>query len=485
MGKLNIIKNITFKRQFMLSIISVIILSILFTSAGLVLYIQLINKGIILKANYYDDLVPEIKQYINKNEDKILNKTFKNELEKVIPTTGIEYEVVDSTGRLSYGYFKKPIMSKVPISKEQTIEVTGGWIDPEVIMSIPIMDNRNLKGMVILKYYIRNSAKKSNYNFLARYLHIFVELSPFVYIILFSIFFGRRFNKKLNVPLKQLMKAAERIRVRDLEFKISYENDNELGKLCKSFEDMRVDLKKSLENQWKMEEERREIVSDVAHDLKTPITIIKGHVEGLLESKKLDKDKLYRYLNLINRNIDRMSNQVQRINLLTKIESETFKLSESECDLIAYINEKSMDYDALAQGKKVKFICNIQDLRSSNDLIKIDTYVLSEILDNLVSNSLRFTKEEGRITLNLKLNSDKVIFSVCDTGCGFSRKDLENVFKKFYEGDESRSKEKGHLGLGLYIVKTLVDKLDGTVEVKNNDEGGAEVKICIPIKKSK
>lgn len=132
-------------------------------------------------------------------------------------------------------------------------------------------------------------------------------------------------------------------------------------------------------------------------------------------------------------------------------------------------------------GKKVKFVCNIQDLRSSNDLIKMDTYVLSEILDNLVSNSLRFTKEDGRITLNLKLNSDKVIFSVCDTGCGFSRKDLENVFKKFYEGDESRSKEKGHSGLGLYIVKTLVDKLGGAVEVKNNDEGGAQVKVCIPL----
>lgn len=480
MGKLNIIKNMTFKRQFMLSINLVIILSILFTSAGLVLYIQLINKGIILKANYYDDLVPEIKQYINKNEDKILNKTFKNELEKVIPTTGIEYEVVDSTGKLSYGHFKKSIMSKVPISKEQTTQINGR-IDPEVTMSIPIMDNRNLKGMVILKYYMRNSAKNPTYNFIARHLHIFVELSPFIYIILFSIFFGRRFNKKLNIPLKQLMEAAERIRVRDLEFKISYESDNELGKLCKSFEDMRVDLKKSLENQWKMEEERREIVSDVAHDLKTPITIIKGHVEGLLESKKLDEDKLYRYLNLINRNIDRMSNQVQRINLLTKIESETFKLSDSECDLVAYINEKSMDYDVLAQGKKIKFVCTIQDLRSSNDLIKIDTYVLSEILDNLVSNSLRFTKEDGRVTLNLKLNSDKVIFSVCDTGCGFSRKDLENVFKKFYEGDESRSKEKGHSGLGLYIVKTLVDKLGGVVGVKNNDGGGAEVKVCIPI----
>ncbi|WAG56765.1 sensor histidine kinase [Clostridium estertheticum] len=479
MGKLRTMKNATFKRQFMISIILVLVLSLSFTVGGLVLELWLINKEIILRANYYSSEVPKIEEYINKNKDKILNENFKKELENKIPTAGIEYEVVDSKGTLSYGYFKKPIVSKISMTKEKVTK-TNGWINTKVIKYIPVLDNNELKGMVILKYYIGNSVKNPNYNWLVAYSDLYVFLAPFVYIILFSVFFAGRFNKKINIPLKQLMEGAEKIRVRDLEFNITYESNNELGKLCKSFEDMRIDLKKSLESQWRLEEERREMVGAVAHDLKTPITIIKGHVEGLLESKELDSYKLYKYLNLINKNTDRMTKLVGRINLLTKIENVDFKLNAKECDLVDHIKELSMDYNILVQDKKINFTCKIEDFRNSNSLIRIDTYALSEILDNLMSNSVRFTPEGGNITLSLKLYLDKMIFSISDTGCGFSKKDTVNIFKKFYQGDESRSMEKNHAGLGLYIVKTLVSKFNGFVKAKNNVEGGGEVIIFIP-----
>lgn len=480
MGKLSIMKNTTFKREFMISVVLVVVLSMFFTIGGVVLDIWLISKGIILRADYYSSQVPKIEEYINKNKDKILNKDFKKELETVVPTDGIEYEIINSQGQLSYGYFNKPITSEVSMSKSGKIEMHG-WVGTKAIKYIPIIDSDKLKGMVILKYYIRNSAKNPKYNWIVAYSDICVVLSPFIYIILFSILFAGRFNKKLSIPLKQLMESAERIRGQDLEFNITYESNNELGILCKSFEAMRKDLKESLENQWRMEEERREMVGAVAHDLKTPITIIKGHVEGLLESKKLDTDKLYRYLNLINKNTDRMSNLVERINLLTKIENPDFKLNNKGCDLIAFINEKNIDYNMISENKKIKFICKINDYRNSNSLINTDLYGLSEILDNLVSNSIRFTPEGGIITLNLEINLDKMIFSVSDTGCGFSNKDLGNVFKKFYQGDISRSKEKGHAGLGLYIVKTMADKFNGSIEVENNSCGGGEVKISMPI----
>lgn len=462
----------------MISIVLVLILSLFFSLGGLGLDIWLIGKGIILRADYYSSQIPQITDYIKQNKDRVLDKSFKEELEKVIPTAGMEYEVINADGQLSYGYYKKPIVSKVVMTNDESINVSG-FIGGKVIKYIPLIDNEELKGMVILKCYIRNSFIYPNYNWLVAYSDIYIYLSPFIYIILFSLFFAGRFNNKLSIPLKQLMDGAERIRVRDLEFNINYDNDNELGKLCKSFEAMRSDLKKSLESQWKLEEERREMVSAVAHDLKTPITIIKGHVEGLIESKRLDEEKLYKYLNLINKNTDRMSKLVEKINLLTKIENPEFRLNNKPCNLIDYINEKTMDYDVLSKDKEVEFLCKIDDLRDSKELINVDTYALSEILDNLVSNSVRFTPKDGRIVLSMKLTNDEIEFSVYDTGCGFSNKDIGNVFKKFYQGDESRSKEKGHAGLGLYIVKTLADKFNGAIDVRNNYEGGGEVRICI------
>lgn len=473
-------KNMTFKAQFIISIIMVLALSIILTIAGTFLDIWLIDKGIILPANYYSSKVPEIKEYINKNKDKIINKDFKDKLEKVIPTSGIEYEVVNSNGRLSYGYFKTPIVSKISIVHKETTE-TFGQIGQKVIKYIPISDNNAIKGMVILKYFMKNSAKNTNFNWIVSYSDIYLSIAPFIYIVLFSIIFGKMFSHNFGVPLKQLMEASERIKSRDLNFNITYEKNNELGKLCRSFEDMRANLKESLKKQWNMEEERQEMISAVSHDLRTPITIIKGHVEGLLESNHIDDEKLYRYLNLIDKNTDRMSNLVEKMNLITKIEKTDFKLNNNSCDLISYMNEKSMEYNMLGRDKKIKFTYKIEDSGNSNGIINIDSYALSEILDNLISNSIRFTPEEGSINLNLQIYKGMLTFSVSDTGCGFSNKDMKNAFKRFYQGDTSRSKEKGHSGLGLYIVKTLVDKFKGSVQIENNALGGAEIKICIPI----
>lgn len=478
-------RNTTFKKQFMISIILVIALSFTLTIGGVLLEVWLTKKGIILTANYYSSKVPKIEDYISKNKDKIINKSFKKELEEIIPTAGIEYEVVNSKGQLSYGHFKKPIVSKISMVSEEKTE-SYSWfngIDPKIVKYIPILDNNKVVGMVILKYFIRNSTKNPYFSWMVKYFDLYPFIAPFLYIIVFSMIFGKIFSRNLNIPLNQLMTAAEKIRIQDLDFNINYKENNELGKLCKSFENMRASLKEALENQWKIEEERKEMVGAVAHDLRTPITIIKGHVEGLLESRYLDNEKLYRYLNLIDNNTDRMSKLVEKINLLTKIERTDFKLNNKACDLIAYINEKNMEYNLLVQHKKIRFICKIEDFRNSNTLVNIDTYALSEILDNMVSNSIRFTPEEGSIKLELKLSSNKLEIFVSDTGCGFSNKDIKNVFKSFYQGDESRSKEKGHSGLGLYIVKNLVDKFKGSVEASNNPCGGAEVKVCIPIVK--
>lgn len=476
-------KSITFKEQFVISIALVLVLSFVLTIGGVLLEVGLTEKEIILPANYYSSQVPKIEDYISKNKNKIIKKSFKKELEKIIPTAGIEYEVVNSKGQLSYGHFKNPIVSKIlMISKEKTESYS--WfnnLDPKVIKYIPVLDNNKVSGMVILKYFIRSSAKNPHFNWMVEYFDLYSFAAPFIYIIIFSIIFGKIFSRNLNVPLRQLMVAAEKIRTQDLNFNITYKDNNELGKLCKSFENMRASLKEALEKQWKLEEERKEMVGAVAHDLRTPITIVKGHVEGLLESKHLDNEKLYRYLNLIDKNTDRMSKLVEKINLITKIERADFKLNNKACDLISYINEKNMEYSILVQDKKIKFICKIEDLREANTLVNIDTYALSEILDNLVSNSIRFIPKEGNIHLKFHLTQKSFIFSISDTGCGFSNKDIKNVFKSFYQGDESRSKEKGHSGLGLYIVKTLVDKFNGSVEANNNACGGAEIKVYIPM----
>ncbi|MCY6960717.1 HAMP domain-containing sensor histidine kinase [Clostridium brassicae] len=477
MAKRYLIEKLSLKKQFIINILIVLFLSFVFTILSIVIMMGLISKGYILKASYYESKVEEIQKYIKNYSDKIVNKDFKKQLDTIIPLQGVEYEVINLKGEVVYGEYKTPITSKpVKIVSNNNIE-NYGFLGQEVVKYVPIKYNNKLQGMIVFRYYLRASAKNPKYNFLVRsYL-----LSPFIYIIIFTFIFSTKLYKRLNKPLRQLRDGAQKIRNKDLEFSISYDSNNELGMVCKAFEDMRLELKNTLEKQWRMEEERKEMVSAIAHDLRTPITVIKGHVEALIDANKLDADRLDRYLKLIDNNADRMTKLISEINILTKIESIDFNINYREGDIIEFVSEKDIDYRILCEDKNIRFYLNIEDKRDNNKLVFTDIYVLSEILDNLVSNSLRFTPKEGWIKLNLSLTYEKVIFCVQDCGCGFSNKDIAHAFNRFYQGDESRSKGKGHSGLGLYIVKSLVEKLNGNIRIGNSEYGGACVEFEIPL----
>lgn len=481
MAKRYLIENLSLKKQFMITIFMVLLLSLICTLGGIVVNIRLMSKGDILRADYYESKVGELKPYIEEYSDKILSRNFKGQLDKIVPLQGVEYEVINEDGELVYGEYKTPIITipaKVVSSEKKD---NYGFIGQEVVRYLPIKNNNKLQGMIVFKYYLSVSAKNPKYNFIVKHLENIVILSPFIYIIIFTLIFSSRLYKRLNVPLNKLIDGAQEIKEKNLDFSISYDSNNELGTLCTAFEDMRVELKNTLEKQWRMEEERKEMINAMAHDMRTPITIIKGHVEALMDSKKLDKDRLDRYLILIDNNTDRMAKLIERMNILTKIESVDFSVNSRRCDIIEFVSEKEMDYGILAEGRDVKFSLVVEDKRENNDFIFTDTYVLSEILDNLVSNSLRFTPKEGWIKLNFVVSQEKIFFSVQDSGCGFSDKDIANGFNRFYQGDESRSKQKGHSGLGLYIVKSLVKKLNGDVYIKNNEYGGACIEFDIPL----
>ncbi|SHH81244.1 Signal transduction histidine kinase [Caloranaerobacter azorensis DSM 13643] len=481
MGKMVDVDDISLKKQLIIYILAVIILSFICTTVVITANLILMSRGIILRADYYESKVPFIEKYIENTGDKLLNKGFKTELEKIIPVQGIEYQVLNYKGEMIYGNYKTDIVDLPFKSIDKRDKIVVGYFNAEVIEFIPISKNGLAVGMVLLKYHIKPSARNPKYNFLVQYLEQIVVISPFVFIILFTIIFVSKFNKKLSGPLNELLEGANKIKNRNLEFKISYKSNNELGKLCSAFEDMRNELKVTLENQWKLEQDRRYMLEAIAHDLRTPLTIIKGHIEGILYSNKFDEDKFIRYLNLIDKNVDRIIKLIEKMDRIVKLEQQDFKLEFEKCDIVKFLNEKSSDFDRICSLKKINFIMKKDEKLADKFIISTDINALSQILDNIISNSLRYTPINGEIILKVNIEKNTLCFLIDDTGCGFSSRDIKNMFKRFYQGDESRSKEKGHYGLGLYIVKTLVEKLGGSITAGNNEMGGARVKFSIPI----
>lgn len=329
--------------------------------------------------------------------------------------------------------------------------------------------NSNVKGAAIIKYNIETSVKKDKNEKIVRVFQVFLPFSPFVYIIIFTIIFTRKLIKSIQQSINEIIDASNKIKEKDLDFEINYKSNNELGKLVSSFEEMKNALKESLNKQWIMEEDRKEMIKAIAHDLKTPITVIQGHVEVLMEGGIKDPIRVEKYLNIIKANTERMGRLISDMNLTSEIENKNFDLAPVKVDIIEFLEKKQQDYKVLCKDKNIEFKLFLEKDFNLNKEFSIDAERLEEILDNIISNAIRYTPDGKSIITKVKIYNHIIKFIVEDEGTGFNNKELCYVFEKFYRGDSSRSKEKGHSGLGMYIVKILVEKHNGWITAENKE----------------
>lgn len=482
-------KKASLKTQTISTFLLIIFLSMVCTIAtiGTYLFIMYFPKDPMLKPdNYYQKQSDKIQQFIVSKEENILEDKNRLELESLIPKKGIGYQITDLEGKIIYGNEKMRIIknkkqliesiNKIDIDNLDRASVFGS----KVKRYIPILDSdSNVKGVAIIKYNIETSVKKDKNEKIVRVFQVFLPFSPFVYIIIFTIIFTRKLIKSIQQPINEIIDASNKIKEKDLDFKINYKSNNELGKLVSSFEEMKNALKESLNKQWIMEEDRKEMIKAIAHDLKTPITVIQGHVEVLIEGGIKDPIRVEKYLNIIKANTERMGRLISDINLASEIENKNFDLVPVKVDIIEFLEKKQQDYKVLCKDKNIEFKLLLEKNFDLNREFSIDAERLEQILDNIISNAIRYTPSGKLIITKVKIYNHIIKFIVEDEGTGFNDKELCYVFEKFYRGDSSRFKEKGHSGLGMYIVKILVEKHNGWITAENKEDGGARIKFII------
>ncbi len=438
------------------------------------LYLMEQNRGI-YPANYYELQIPAIDQYVRRENTKLLSQTNEMGLKNAIEGDGISYQVVDNRAAVLYGTNTEPIFSSEAdlINHLNTTEV---YLDKNTYLHvIPLTDeDGKMVGAVALIYEVKISVAGNGGQWVLGII-IVALFSPVLYIILFTKFFSKKFIKRINQPLQLLMEAAKKIKDKDLDFRIHYYADNELGELCIAFSEMQEELKTSLSTQWEMERERMEMVEALTHDLKTPISIILAYTESLLDTKQTNPERCRRYLSVIEGNAQKCRNFVSQMQIASESEQAGNELNPTEVDLYDFLSQKAKHYELQAKAKAVSI--ELCDDASIHATYSIDTDKLDRIFDNIVSNSLRYTPANGKILISAFADQRTITYRVCDTGCGFSKKDLERATQRFYRGDEARQSGEGHSGLGLYTVKQLVHQLGGSVDLSNRKDGGACVQF--------
>ena len=279
------------------------------------------------------------------------------------------------------------------------------------------------------------------------------------------------YRKKLREPITQLQNGVERIQEDNLDFHIEYDGDDELGRLCCSMEKMRRELRQKHKALWESLEQRKLLNASVSHDLRTPITVLKGYLDYLeknIPQDKLTEDMLFDTVSSMQGAVNRLELYVESVRDIEKIENIEIEKRSENVKLLW--NELRSNVRQLAGNKEIILSNDI-----TVDKIQIDKGVFFRILENLLQNALRYA--EKQVSINLSREKDFLTLTVKDDGKGFSAADLEKATTVFYSND----KEKQHFGIGLSVCKILCEKHGGLLYVGNQKEKGACVTAKLKI----
>lgn len=303
------------------------------------------------------------------------------------------------------------------------------------------------------------------------YSRNWVVIALLIFYFIFAIFIASHifFKLKLDTPLKQLENATQKISEKDLDFEIEYSGNNEMGKLCESFEIMRHQLVKNNIEMWNMIEDQKRIQHVLAHDIRTPLTVTRGYTDILLEyipKGMCSQEKILETLECINRNTVRLENFVNRISDMQKLDE--IKANKTDTDVQALFETFKENSAIICKDKKLIFTSE-----TNCKTAYTDSEILEQIITNLLSNAVRYAKTQVR--LDCRFKDGTFYITVSDDGKGFSENALKHVTEPYFT--EENKADGVHYGLGLAICKELCDKLGGKISCFNSN--GAVVKVEI------
>ena len=268
-----------------------------------------------------------------------------------------------------------------------------------------------------------------------------------------------------------MKRAAYNIKEGNLDFEIKPESDDELGQLCGDLEDMRKRLKDSAEEKIQFDKENKELISNISHDLKTPVTAIKGYAEGIMDGVADTPEKMDKYIRTIYNKANEMNTLINELTLYSKIDTNRIPYNFNIISVNDYFTDCAEDLSLELESKNVEFgYFNYVDPEVK---VIADAEQIKRVVHNIVNNSLKYMdKRKPIINLRVKDVGDFIQVELEDNGKGIAAKDLPNIFDRFYRTDASRNSSKGGSGIGLSIVKKIVEEHGGKIWATSREDTG-------------
>jgi signal transduction histidine kinase len=272
-------------------------------------------------------------------------------------------------------------------------------------------------------------------------------------------------------PIKKLQEATNNIKEGNLDFTVSADTDDEIGDLCRNFEEMRQRLKDNTEEKIESERENRMLVSNIAHDLKTPITAVKGYAEGLMDGVADTPEKQQKYIRTIYNKAVEMDTLINELTLYAKIDTNRIPYNFAKLNVSEYFNDCVQEIGLDLESKNIGLA--YFNYVNEDVLIIADPEQLKRVIHNIIGNSIKYIdKEKGLINMRIKDVGDFIQVEIEDNGRGIGAADLPYIFDRFYRADASRNSSTGGSGIGLSIVKKIVEDHGGKIWATSKESIG-------------
>ena len=280
--------------------------------------------------------------------------------------------------------------------------------------------------------------------------------------------------KSIVHPLNKLKTAAENIKDGNLNFSVAAETDDEIGEVCVAFEEMRLKLKGQIERNIQYEKESKELISNISHDLKTPMTAIKGYIEGIMDGVADTPEKMERYLKTVYNKANDMQRLIDELTFYSKIDTNRIPYNFRKINVSDYFGDCAEEVGLDLGAKNIVFqYANYVD---EQVMVIADPEQIRRVVNNIISNSCKyFDKSQCFINMRIKDVGDFIQVEIEDNGKGIATKDIPYIFDRFYRTDSSRNSAKGGSGIGLSIVRKILEDHGGKVWASSKEGTGTVV----------
>ena len=283
-----------------------------------------------------------------------------------------------------------------------------------------------------------------------------------VILVFTSISVGLWIYRSIAAPLVKLRRATQNIKEGNLDFTLEVDGADEFSELCRDFEEMRRRLKDSAEEKLVLDKENKELISNISHDLKTPITAVKGYVEGIMDGVADTPEKMDRYVRIIYNKTNEMDHLINELTFYSKIDTNRIPYVFIKLNVEDYFADCAEEVGLELETRGIQlYYANYVD---KDVLVIADGEQIRRVIYNIVSNAIKYMdKEKGVIQIRVKDVGDFIQVEIEDNGKGIAAKDLPNIFDRFYRTDVSRNSSKGGSGIGLSIVRKIMEDHGGKV----------------------